>query len=212
MRVVVTRPAAQAQPLLDELRAAGFDPMACPLIEIEPIDDGPIDAGGYDWVVVTSANGAEQLVSRHVGALPQVAAIGPQTAGVLAAHGIPVAFVPSEATQDTLVAEFPRPSGKVLFVGAEEARGLIVSELQADFRPVYRTRRLRPARPPDGDLVLLASPSAAAAFAELLVDLPVISIGPQTTAAAEAHGLRVLAQARTADVPGLVAAVREVAG
>jgi uroporphyrinogen-III synthase len=212
MRVVVTRPAAQAQPLLDALRAAGFDAVACPLIEIEPIDDGPIDTGGYDWVVVTSANGAEQLVSRHVGELRHVAAIGRQTAGVLAAHGIPVAFVPSEATQDMLVAEFPRPLGKVLFVGAEEARGLVVSEFQADFRPVYRTRRLRPAPPPDGDLVLLASPSAAAAFAELRVELPVISIGPQTTAAAEARGLRVAAQARSADVSGLVAAVREVAG
>ena len=212
MRVVVTRPASQAVPLADALRAAGLDPVVCPLIEIEPIEDGPIDTDGYDWVVVTSANGAEQLAARRAGPLPSVAAIGAQTAATLTAHGITPAFVPSEATQDALVDEFPRPHGRVLFVGAEEARGLVVSELDADFRPVYRTRRLRPDPLPRGDLVLLASPSAARAMAELHLDVPAVTIGPQTTRAAEEHGLRVVAQSRTADVPGLVAAVREVAG
>src|SRR5207248_2704687 len=86
----------------------------------------------------------------------------------------------------------------------EEARGLVVSQLEADFRPVYRTRRLRPDPPPAADIVLLASASAAGAFADLQLDLPVITIGPQTTRAAHAQGLRVLAQARTADVEGRI--------
>jgi uroporphyrinogen-III synthase len=62
MRVIVTRQAEQAGPLLDALRREGFEPVSCPLIETEPIGNGPIDVHGYDWVIVTSANGAEQLV------------------------------------------------------------------------------------------------------------------------------------------------------
>ena len=212
MRVIVTRPRAQAGPLVDALREAGFEPVLCPLVEIEPIDDGPIDVTGYDWVVVTSANGAEQLARRRRGELPRVAAVGGATAAALASSGIDVALVPATASQEGLVAEFPRSPGRVLFVAAEDARRLIVSELGADFRAVYRTRRLCPDPAPEGDLAVLASPSAADAFAGLSLDIPVVSIGPQTTAAARRHGARVAAEARTQDVAGLVAAVREAAG
>jgi uroporphyrinogen-III synthase len=211
VRVIVTRPAEQAGPLADGLRDAGYEPVLCPLIEIQPIDDGPIAVDGYDWVIVTSANGAEQLARRHLGYLPRVAAIGAATASALSSYGIGVDFVPREATQDALVAEFPRPAGRVLFVGAEEARGLVVAELGADFRAVYRTRALRPASLPVGDLAVLASPSAADAFADLGLDVPVVTIGPQTTAAARARGLLVRAQAEHAHVAGLVAAVRRAA-
>lgn len=212
LRVIVTRQADQAGPLMDALRREGFDPVLCPLIETEPIGKAPIDMDGYDWVIVTSANGAEQLARRHLGYLPRVAAIGAATASALAAHGIAVDFVPSEPSQERLVEEFPRPPGRVLFIGAEEARGLIVAELDSDFVPAYRTRRLRPTTPPEGDLALLASPSAADAFAAMRLDIPVVTIGPRTTAAARGHGLHVIAQARTQDVEGLVAAIRDVSG
>jgi uroporphyrinogen-III synthase len=211
-RVIVTRPRAQAGALAEALRKAGFEPIVCPLVEIEPIDDGPIEVAGYDWVVVTSANGAEQLARRHLGSLPRVAAIGAATATTLATYGIETDFVPSTPSQEALVAEFPRPRGRVLFVAGEEARGLVVAELDADFRAVYRTRRLRPEPPPEGDVAVLASPSAADAFAALRIDVPVVTIGPQTTAAARAHGTCVAAQARTQNVAGIVAAVREAAG
>jgi uroporphyrinogen-III synthase len=212
MRVIVTRQAEQAGPLMDALRREGFEPILCPLIETEPIGDGPINVQGYDWVIVTSATSAEQLARRHQGSLPRVAAIGSATASALSSFGIAVDFVPSEPSQERLVEEFPRPSGRVVFVGAEEALGLIVAELDADFVPVYRTRRLRPAMLPEGDLATLASPSAADAFAALRLDIPVVTIGPRTTAAARRLGIHVFAQARTQDVAGLVAAVREAAG
>jgi uroporphyrinogen-III synthase len=203
VRVVVTRPPAQAEPLLAALRAEGFDPVGCPVIEIEPIDDGPIDVTGYDWVIVTSVNGAVELGARHLGELPRIAAVGETTAATLASQGLAVDFVPSLASQEGLLAEFPRPVGRALFVGAERARRLLADELPADFRAVYRTVELAPT-PPSGDLVLLASPSAARAWAKLGSTVPAITIGPQTTTAALDAGLNVVAEAATQDVAGLV--------
>jgi uroporphyrinogen-III synthase len=203
MRVIVTRPRVRAEPLLNALRAEGFEPVACPVIETEAIDDGPIDVSCYDWVIVTSASGAAELEARHIGELPRVAAIGKTTAAALAARGIAVDFVPSLASQEGLLAELPRPVGRALFIGAERARRLLADELPADFRAVYRTVELAPATP-DGDLVLLASPSAAQAWAKLGSTVPAITIGPQTTAAALAVGLTVVVEAATPDVAGLV--------
>jgi uroporphyrinogen-III synthase len=203
MRVIVTRPQAQAEPLLNALRAQAFEPIACPVIATEPIDDGPIDVTGYEWVIVTSANGAAELGARHTGVLPRVAAVGELTAAALEAQGIAVEFIPTLASQEGLLAELPRPAGRALFVGAEGARRLLADELPADFRAVYRTVELTPA-PPDGDLVLLASPSAAAAWAKLGSTLPAITIGPQTTVAALDAGLIVVAEADTQNVAGLV--------
>ena len=211
MRIVVTRPRAQSGELVERLEQLGYEVAVCPLIAIEPIDGGPIDARAYDWIVLTSANGAEQLLRRLNGALPRVAAIGPATARVLRAAGIEPALVPRVATQEGLLAELPRPPGRVLLAAAEGARRLLVEELGADFVPLYRTRVLRPRRLPAADLVVLASPSAASALAALAVRVPTVSIGPETSRAARAAGLRVVAEARTHDVEGLLAAVAEAA-
>jgi len=204
MRVVVTRPRDQAEPVAAALRAAGFEPVVCPLIEIEPIDEDPIDVRGYDWVVVTSANGAAELARRRRGEPTRLAAVGDATAAALAEHGIPAEFVPSVASQDGLLAEFPQPPGRVLFVGAEGARTLLAERLPADFRAVYRTVESLPAQAPAGDLVLLASPSAAHAWAKLGSPLPAVTNGPQTTAEARGAGIEVVAEAKTPDTRGLV--------
>jgi uroporphyrinogen-III synthase len=204
VRVIVTRPRAQAGALVEALRSRGFEPVVFPLLEIEPIDDGPIDLTGYDWVIVTSANGAEELARRRQGELPRVAAIGPQTAAVLRERGLPVDFVPSTASQEGLVEQLPRPVGRALFVGAESARRVLADELPADFRVVYRTVERIPGESPGGELVLLASPSAARAWAKVDPGVPAITIGPQTTSAARAAGLSVAAEAETPDVRGLV--------
>jgi uroporphyrinogen-III synthase len=203
VRVIVTRSREQSGPLVAALRSRGFEPVLCPLIATEPIEDGPIEVGGYDWVIVTSANGAAELGRRHSGRLPKVAAVGDATAAALAERGIGVDFVPAEPSQEGLLAEFPQPVGRALFLGAEGARRLLSELLPAEFRAVYRTIELAPALP-SGELVLLASASAARAWARLGSPLPVISIGPQTTAVARAGGLEVVAQAKTRDVEGLV--------
>jgi uroporphyrinogen-III synthase len=211
VRIVVTRPRGQAGELASRLERLGHEIVLCPLVEIEPLGDDPIDVTGFDWVVVTSPNGAAQLLRRASGSLPRVAAIGPGTAGVLADAGVQVDLVPAVSTQEGLVAEFPRPSGRVLFAGAEGARRILVEELDADFVPLYRTIPLEPREPPRGDLVVLASASAARAFAALGADIPVVSIGPETSRAATEGGLRVAAEAELHTLDGLVGAVQRVA-
>ena len=206
-RVILTRPRAQAGELARRLEQAGHEVEVCPLVEVEPLSDDPVDVAGYDWVVVTSINGARELLRRRRGELPRVAAIGPGTAAALRGAGVEPALVPRVSTQEGLLAELPQRPGRVLFAGADSARRLLVDELGADFVPLYRTRTVTPRRRPRGDVVVLASASAARAFAALRLDLPAVSIGPQTTSAARAAGVRVVAEARTHDLEGLVAAV-----
>jgi uroporphyrinogen-III synthase len=181
----------------------------CPLIEIEPLaQPATVDTTGYDWVVVTSPNGAELFARRRTGVLPALAAVGPGTAETLRSHGLEPSLVARVSTQEGLVEELRQRSGRVLLVGAEGSRRTLVDALGAEFVPLYRTRLLRPA-PPAGDVVVLASGSAARSFAALGSPLPAVSIGPQTTRAARACGLDVIAEAKTHDLDGLVAAVVE---
>lgn len=204
MRLVVTRPRERADALVARLEALGHDVAVCPLIETEPLGDEPVDLDGYDWVVVTSRTGAEELRRRQRGSARRVAAIGPGTAEALGGADV----VPRVSTQEGLLAELPRPAGRVLFAGAEDARRLLADELDADFVPLYRTRRLAPESfPRDADAVVLASASAAEAYGALGLATPAISIGPQTTAAARAGGVRIIAEALTHDVDGLLDAI-----
>jgi uroporphyrinogen-III synthase len=192
------------------LEELGHEVVECPLIEIEPLP-GAVDVEGYDWVIVTSPNGAGELVSRAIGELPNVAAVGPGTAERLRELGVEPAFVPRVSSQDGLLAEFPRPAGRVLFAAAEGARRGPIEELGADYVALYTTRLVRPVTPPEGDLVVLASGSAARSFAGLGIGIPAVTIGPQTTEAAEKAGLKVVAEAETHDLDGLVAAVNRLA-
>jgi uroporphyrinogen-III synthase len=209
VKVVVTRPRSQAGPLVQRLEGLGLEVVECPLIAIEPLDEPrAVDTTGYDWVVVTSPNGAELFARRRSGELPRVAAVGPGTAEALRALGIEPDLAAAVSTQEGLLDEFPRPVGRVLVVGAEGSRRVLIDALGASFVPLYRTRLLDPPVP-DGDVVVLASGSAARSFAALGAPLPAVSIGPQTTRAARAAGLDVVAEARTHDLDGLVAAVAE---
>jgi uroporphyrinogen-III synthase len=202
VRILLTRPEGRNDELAGALRAAGHEAECVPLIAVEPLGDEPIDLDGYDWVLVTSATGAHELRRRGRGRPRALAAIGRATADALGGADL----VPRVSTQEGLLAELPRPAGRVLFAGAEAARRLLVEELDADFVPLYRTRELAPELP-DADLVVLASPSAARAYATLGGRGPAVSIGPETTSAARSLELEVAAEAATQDARGLLAAV-----
>jgi uroporphyrinogen III methyltransferase/synthase len=208
VRVIVTRPRRQAGPLVERLEALGLDVVECPLIEIVHTSDAPIDCAGYEWLIVTSPNGADEIARRGRN-LPKVAAVGPGTAETLRAHGVEPDFVPHVSSQDGLLAEFPRPQGRILFAAAANSRRRPIDELGADFVPLYETRLLSP-QPPEGDVVVLASGSAARAYAWIGGAAPAVSIGPETSRVARSLGLSVVAEAETHDLDGLVAAVARV--
>ena len=207
LTVLLTRPAGRNEELAQLLRRHGLDVVIEPLIAVEPLGDEPVEAGGYDWAVVTSVTGARELRRRKLGRPSRVAAIGRATADAFGGADL----VPRVATQEGLLAELPQPAGRVLFAGAEDARRLLVRELGADFVPLYRTRPLRPSAPPEADLVVLASGSAARAFAALGVAIPAVSIGPETTRVARGAGLEVHGEERTPRPDDLVAAVLRAA-
>jgi uroporphyrinogen-III synthase len=199
VRILLT--GTRAEPLRTRLEELGHEVLHEPLVRTEPLGDGPVDVSGYDWVVVTSVTGACELRRRMWGRPRRLAAIGAATAEAMGGADL----VPRVSTQEGLLGELPRPAGRVLFAGAEGARRLLVDELGADFVPLYRTVELRPTVPA-ADLVVLQSASAARALGAAAASLPAVSIGPQTTRAAEAVGIRIRAEARTHDVEGLVQA------
>lgn len=155
-RIVVTRAAAQAAPLLEKLRAEGAIPVATPAIRILPPDDGSAlrDAAEslahFDWVIFTSANGARALLSMLGSAATwptavKVAAVGNATARALSDAGVRVHFQPSAAVADALGRELPLAAGNAVLwprgdlAGAElaarlSARGARVTDVVA-----YRT-------------------------------------------------------------------------
>jgi uroporphyrinogen III methyltransferase / synthase len=208
MKVVLTGTERMAEPLARVLTAAGLEVETCPLVAVENVDGPPLRLGGYDWLLLTSRSAVEALFARLRGSLPRVAVVGPGTAEALRERGVEPALVARASTQEGLLAELPRPAGRVVFAGAEDARDLLARELGADVVVLYRTRELRPERFPEADLVVLASASAARSFAALGRDVPVVSIGPVTSAEAGAFGLRVVAEAATHDREGLAEAVK----
>ena len=203
-RIVVTRPAGRGSELVAALQARGHDVIHVPLVAVEPIGDAPVEVGGYDWVVLTSATGARELRRRMRGVPRRVAAIGAATASAFGGADV----VASPSTQEGLLAAMPAAPGRVLFAGAEGARRLLPDALDADVVVLYRTVPLAPKTWPTCDLVVLASGSAARACAALAQPTPVVSIGPETTRAATEAGLAVLSEAASPDVAGLVEAVR----
>ena len=110
VRIVVTRPRAQAADLVTRLEQLGADPIEVPTIQVvAPEDPAPLDrvcarVDEYDWVVFTSANAVAYFM-RQLLAGPgdvrglrdvRLCAVGPATAEALSRYGIKIDLVPEE--------------------------------------------------------------------------------------------------------------------
>jgi uroporphyrinogen-III synthase len=100
-RVVVTRSSAQAGSLAGLLEAEGAVPVVVPLIEQVAVPEegaalAVLAPSAFDWLVVSSPNGANHYVAAHGDAPPQVAAIGATTAAALAEGGVVASLIPGE--------------------------------------------------------------------------------------------------------------------
>ena len=229
--VVVTRPSPGS--LAVRLTAAGASVEHVPLIAFGPPTDGGSELRAalgqlatFDWLVVTSATGAEAVGDSAAG-VPNVrlAAVGLATAAALGGRvGRPVDLVPEQANSDGLLAAFPTTPSRVLLAQADRAGGHLAAGLRAAGHDVvaveaYVTRPL----PPDAtqlgllagaDAVVLASGSAVEAWSQAVaqheygaVTAAIVTIGRRTADVAAAHGLPVAAVADAPTDDAIVAAV-----
>lgn len=123
MKVLITRPRAQAADFADSLRAAGLEPIFFPVIEIQPIKNNPSlnealkNLDKYAWVVFTSVNAVDVVLpsppaplpklgegSRRRGEGVRVAAVGPKTADALRKHNVEPDFIPEEYVGGAIMA------------------------------------------------------------------------------------------------------------
>lgn len=231
-RIVVTRAAEQARSLVERLAGLGAEPLCVPLIMIAAPSDGgaAMDAelerlGEYDWVVVSSPNGAErvrpalhrlQREAEHPtrGTVPRIAVVGQATEHAL---GVGADLVPRVQTAVALGEAFPTGPGSVLVVQPEGHDGVLVSALESKgwtVTPVaaYRTIPVSPSSTMlldvlSADAVLFASGSAVRSWVTVFgaeVPAVTVAIGPSTAALANKLGLKIDAVATDHSVDGLV--------
>jgi uroporphyrinogen III methyltransferase/synthase len=148
-RVLVTRSRDQSGELVELLEARGAEAVEAPLIKVVPPEDyTPLDeavarAGEYDWIVFTSANGANAFMDRlmagphDVRALAdaKLCAVGPGTASRLTRYGLKVDCIPEDHRAEGVVAALkkfgPLKGMKVLFPKADIAREVMPEQLRA---------------------------------------------------------------------------------
>ena len=162
IRILVGRARHQAGALSSELRTRGAEVIEIPFIQIrKPKSFKPLDAalrnlGSYDWLILTSVNGAEAMWNRlektreghdfsraitasistsalaAEGQFPRIAAIGPATKKAIEQRGAKVDVVPKEYVAESVVRSLTnKVKGKrVLLVRAKIARDVIPRELR----------------------------------------------------------------------------------
>ena len=79
-RLLVTRPAEDAEPLAAALRGLGAEVAVEPLLEIIPRPGPPLDLAGVQAVLMTSANGARAFAARNRDRALKVLAVGDASA------------------------------------------------------------------------------------------------------------------------------------
>ena len=146
-RVLVTRPKAQAGPMLRRLELLGAVPSLLPTLEIlDPADWAPVDAAldrlarrEWDWLVFTSTNGVHKFLGRllargrdvrDLGGV-RLAAIGPKTADALREYHLAADVTPGEYIAEALVAALVQQVAgqRVLLPRADRGRDVLRAEL-----------------------------------------------------------------------------------
>ncbi len=235
--VWVTRASQQSSELSERLRECGAQVLETPVIEIKPTQESlePLfeSLRHVDWLLFTSANGAEIFLNQLFGsgrdarslAGVKIGVIGKSTADCLQKYGLSPDVVPREQFQaEGLLAALPEDltGRQVILARAKKARSLLPEKLSArgalvSMVDLYETlpaenlalRDLWKTAPPD--FVTFTSASTVEHFSALLrkqgldsQSIQGISIGPITSEAAEKHQIKIVAQASEATMDALV--------
>ena len=194
-RVLVTRTADQATAFSTKLRAAGFDPVEFPTIQLELLPWDPLDAAlavldSFDWLIFTSGNAVEFFLRRvdelglALDNLPRVAVVGSATVTRLVERGIAIGYMPEKFIGTELVLGLGGLAGKkVLLPRAKIGRSEIADLLQEQGAnltavPLYDTVTAVPTSAAWADLnkgfaaITFTSPSSVRNFFKIMTDHP----------------------------------------
>ena len=227
-RVLVPRGGKWGDGVAATLRSYGAVPVIAPMINFASTEDAAgltdalarLEAGSFDWLVITSATTVDVLVSQRT-VIPEstrVAAVGETTAAALSLAGYRVDFVPEKDNSARgLVKEWSAgDTGPVLIPHSDLAEptlvaGLAKRGLEVEYVAAYRTVGVTVAENVRTDVasgrigaLLVTSGSVARQVAAQLAPLPaetiVACIGPRTAFDARDAGLtvHVIAEARSA--------------
>lgn len=237
-RILIARGGDAGERLAAAVRQRGGDPWIAPLIEqVPPEDPAALTAaverwntGAYDWMVVTSANGAAAVADAGADSVPSagIAAVGPATARALARRGLEVALTPDAAFSaaglaPALLDAFGETPRRVLLPVSEIAGTTLERALHDAGHAVDRVTAYRTVPAPEnaeaaaavraGEVaaILVSSGSIAREVARRFPALPpetrLVAIGPPTAEALGAAGLRADAVADPHTGDGMVAAL-----
>lgn len=244
--IVVTRAREQASRLVDKLADLGAECIECPTIKIGPADNPqPMEKAidrlkEYAWLVFTSVNGVKfffaclsekGLDTRALGRV-RTAAIGPETARAMQAHGLGCDILPENYLAESVVDAFrgENMAGKrVLLPRAQEARPVIPAQLSrmgavVDEVAAYCTRQdtsgrdllLDRLRQGSVDMITFTSSSTARnfkallpveEFADLMGQTAIAAIGPITADTASELGFDATIIADVYTISGLTEAI-----
>ncbi|MBW8727559.1 MAG: uroporphyrinogen-III synthase [Inquilinus limosus] len=227
-RWLVTRPREEAERFADAMRDRGLDPVVAPILEIEPVDPGPIDLADVQAVLATSRNGIDAFARRVARRDLPVLAVGDATAELARALGFRT--VASAAGDGDDLAELARarldPAGGVLLHPSGEDVARDLTDLLAGFTVrrivLYRARpaaELPPAAvaalaDPGLAGVVFFSPRTAKVFATLaarvelthrLAGLTAVCLSPAVAQALDPSPWRAVRIADRPDSPSLLA-------
>jgi uroporphyrinogen-III synthase len=188
-RLLVLRPEPGASATVEKARERGLEAVAIPLFEIEPVGWQAPEPGGFDGLLLTSAN-AVRCAGNQVEELRglKVYAVGAASAQAAREAGFDIAST-GKAGVDRFLGSI-EPDLKLLHLCGED-RHESQEVRQAITRvTTYRSRQKELPKlvlKPD-DIALIHSPRSGRRFAELVSDRGIIAIAAVSTAAAEAAG------------------------
>ena len=136
MRILLTRPEADAERTAAALRARGHDVIVAPLLKIEILPDAEVGAGPWSAIVVTSAN-AVRAIAGHK-RREELRAVPVFTVGQHSAQDMRTAGFTGVSSADgnvidlaDLVAARMKPQAPLLYLAGEERSGDLAGTLRA---------------------------------------------------------------------------------
>ncbi len=136
MRLLLTRPQADAERTAATLRARGHDVMIAPLLSIELLSDADLGAGPWAAILVTSANAVRAIAGhRRRDELRGVAVftVGQHTAQAMRDLGFTAVTSADGNVADlaSLVVARQKPGAQLLYLAGEERSGDLAGLLRA---------------------------------------------------------------------------------